>query len=590
MRVKARTVAALVALGFLALGPCARHAEAQDTVIVSRDVQRIRTTGIAQWAVDLFNAPGTFRSFGALIVDDTTRLDGDVAVTDGLVVVRGTITGHLVALNADVTIADGAVVEGDIVVLGGRLDMAEGARAEGSTRMHSERVELRRVGERLELLHPEAAGRRRGFDDRDRGRAFIVAGLTPTYNRVEGLPLRLGAGVEWRASATNGRIRGSGVFRTAGDFESTREDIGYVLEGRFGLGRDTPRLTLGARGYDLVVPTQNWPLSLHEVGWGTFLWHRDYRDYFLQRGVLGSLTFEPATTVTLTGEVAQMEETSIAARDPWTPWRNDQAWRPNPLMDEGDFTLIHGTVEYDSRPSERSSRSGTLLRATWEHGIGTNVVEQPLPTTIRPALPATDYAFDRASVDLRRYQRIAGAGQLRLRGFWAGAVGGDPLPIQRRYSLGGPDPMNGYDFRAFACNEGVNDPALPGLCDHVLLFQAEYRGGFGLDWSSGSFERRDRPVRPDGPQPPSTALDRRDRRGAELEGDWDWWDWDWFGGPALVLFTNAGAGWLRTNDGPDQLHWDVGAGLAFGNVGLYVARAIEEGEPFRWTLRIERRF
>jgi hypothetical protein len=581
---RARAVAALLGLAVLALGPCARHASGQDTVVVSRDTQRIQTTGIEQWAVDLFNAPATLRTFGALTVDSTTTLVGDVAVLDGPVVVRGTVTGDLVAINADVTIAAGAVVEGDIVVLGGALDTAEGARVEGSTRRDSDRMDVRREGDRLELVHPPPASRRwRGWDDRDRGRAFIVLGLTPTYNRVEGLPLRLGAGVEWRTGATDGRVRGYGVFRTAGDFESNREDIGYAVEGRFGFGTDTPRLRLNARYSDLVVPTQDWPLSLHEVGWGTFLWHRDSRDYFLQRGVAGSVTFEPVTTVTLTGEVAQMEETSIAARDPWTPFRNSEAWRPNPLMDEGDFTLIRGILEYDSRPSERSPRSGTLLRATWEHGIGDDVVEQPLPTTIRPALPATDYAFDRASVDLRRYQRIGGAGQLRLRGFWAGAVGGDPLPIQRRYSLGGPDPMNGYDFRAFACNEGVNDPALPGLCDHVLLFQAEYRGGFGLNWSSGSFEER-------------AHRDRRDRRvrpvgwKEEWEDEWDWWDWDWFDGPALVLFTNAGTGWLKTSEGPDELHWDVGAGVAFGSVGLYVARAIEDDEPFRWTLRIERRF
>jgi cytoskeletal protein CcmA (bactofilin family) len=580
MRVSARacTVATLLALGFLAVGPCARDATAQDTVIVSRDVRRLRTTGIEQWAVDVFNAPGTLRTFGALTVDRDQRLDGDVAVLDGPVVVLGTITGDLVVINADVTIADGAVVERDVVVLGGRLEIAEGARVEGSTRRHSERVSVRRVGDRLELVGRSRPARRwRGFDDRDRGRAYVVLGLRPTYNRVEGLPLRLGAGIEWQAGATSGRIQGYGVFRTAGDFKSNREDIGYAVEGRIGFGTNAPRLTLGARGYDLVTPTQDWPLTPHEVGWATFLWHRDYRDYFLERGVAGFLTFTPATTVALTGEVARVEETSIAARDPWTPFRNAEAWRPNPLVDEGDFTLLRATAEYDSRPSDRSTRSGTLLRATWEHGIGDNVVEQPLPAAIRPALPASDYAFDRASVDLRRYQRIPGAGQLRLRGFWAGAVGGDPLPIQRRFSLGGPDPMNGYGFRAFACNEALTDPAMPGLCDHVLLFQAEYRGGFGLHWLGGdSYDRRDRP----------------DRRPGEWwpEHGWDWDDWDWFDGPTLVLFTNAGTGWLKTSDGPDKLHWDVGAGLAFGSVGVYVARAIQEDEPIRVTLRIERRF
>lgn len=579
MRVSARTVATLLALGVLALGPCARHAVAQDTVVVSGNLRRAQRTGIQQWAVDLFNAPATIRSFGALTVRDGDVLDGDLAILDGPVVVYGTVAGDLVAINADVTVADGAVVERDIVVLGGTLDIAAGARVEGSTRRHSERVDVRRVGNRLTLIERRTTTRRwRGFDDRNRGRAFIVLGINRTYNRVEGLPLRLGVGAEWRSGPTEGRIRGYGVFRTAGDFQTNREDIGYAVEGRLSLGRYAPRLTLGARGYDLVVPTQDWPLSLHEVGWGSFLWHRDYRDYFFQRGVAGFVSIEPAARVSLTGEAARVTEMSAAARDPWTPWRNDEVWRPNPVVDGGRYTLLTGTLEYDSRPSDHSSRSGTLLRAMWEHGIGDDVVERALPTFVRPALPATDYSWDRASVDLRRYQRIGWAGQLRLRGFWAGAVRGDPLPVQRRFSLGGPDPLSGYAFRAFACNAGVADVSRPGLCDHVVLFQAEYRGGFGFDWFDGDFGH-------------GARADRRDRRGWDADwGDWDWDDWAWFDGPTFVLFTNAGAGWLRSDDGPDKLHWDVGAGIAFGSVGLYVARAIQEDEPFRVTLRIERRF
>lgn len=571
MRVTTRSTATILALVVLAAGPCARDAEGQDTVVV-RPARSQPATRIERWAVEVFNAPGTDRTFGPRTIELGERVERDVAVVDGPVVVAGTVLGDLVAINADVTLEDGAVVEGDVVVLGGELYRAAGARVEGSTRRQSERVRVRRVENRLELTERTDRDRRaHGFDERDRGRAFLVLGLGNTYNRVEGLPLRLGAGVEWRSGDVSGRLRGYGVFRTAGNFK-TREDIGYTVEGRLGFGRLTPRVSLGVRGYDLVVPTQDWPLTRHEVGWGSFLWHRDYRDYYLQRGVAGVVAFEPTAAVTLSGEVARVEETSIADRDPWTPFRNSEPWRPNPVVDEGDFTLLTGTLEYDTRPSKRSPRSGTYLRASWEHGIGDGVVEQPLPTSIRPALPSADYTFDRASVDLRRYQRIGYMGQLRLRGFWAGAVGGDALPIQRRYSLGGPDPMNGYAFRAFNCN-ATDDPAQTGLCDHVLLFQAEYRGGLGMQWLSGERTVHDRPPQEDW-----------------WEGDWDWHDWGWFAGPSLVLFTNAGTGWLRTDDGPGALHWDVGAGIAFGSVGLYVARAIQEDEPFRFTLRIERRF
>jgi hypothetical protein len=558
------------------LATTSRAAVAQDTVIVAPDRRQTGAGGIRQWAVDAFNAPGTFRAFGSLTIDSTSHVSGTVAVVDGPLVVYGSIGGDLVAINADVTLAAGSVVEGDVVVLGGALVRDDQSSVHGSSRWESGRVQVRREGDRLVLTErrPIPARRSRPYDERDRARAFLMLGLGGTYNRIEGLPLRLGAGVEWQNGDLGGRVDGYGVFRTAGDFSGSREDLGYRATGELRFGRGSPPLTLGGRAYDLVVPTQDWPLSRHEVGWATLLWHRDYRDYYLQRGGAGFVTLRPVPSLSLTGEIAQVDEASIAARDPWTPFRNDDLWRPNPAIDAGDYTLLSGTLELDSRRSQRSAGSGTLLRATWEHGIGENVVEQPLPPSIRPPIPTSDYTFDRASVDLRWYQRIGGMGQLRLRGFWAGAVGDGPLPIQRRFSLGGPDPLNGYAFRAFRCDAGLTDPALPGLCDHVMLFQAEYRGSFGLDWMGWD----------------DRAYGDHRAHDDWVDWDWDWSDWFWFEGPSIVLFTNAGTGWLRTEDGPGPLHWDVGAGLAFGSVGVYLAKAIQEGEPLRVTLRIERRF
>jgi hypothetical protein len=561
----------------------ASPALAQDTVVVRPGRLQARgPRGVAQWAVDLFNAPGTTRAFGAFTVDRDQSVLGDVAVVDGPVTVLGTISGDLVAVNADVVLGEGALVEGDVVVLGGILEDDPAARVMGTLRRQSERPEVRREGDRLVLVGrprvTEPERRWRSFYDRSRGDAFIVLGIGGTYNRVEGLPLRLGAGVEWTTGPIEGRIRGYGVFRTAGDFKGNRQDIGYQAEGEITLGH-RPRLTVGGRAFDLVVPTQEWPLTRHEVGWASLLWHRDYRDYFLQRGLSGFLRFEPAPGLSLAGEVAQVEETSIPERDPWTPVRNAEPWRPNPIVDQGDFTLLRGTLEFDDRDGwDRHGwdSGGWLLRATWEHGLGENVVERPLGTAVRDPLPATGYTFDRVSADFRRYQQIGWGGELRVRGFFAGTVGDGPLPVQRRFSLGGPDPMNGYAFRAIACNAGVADPALPGLCDRVLLFQAQYRGGFGFDWLD--FD----------------GHDRHDRRGGVRGWDWDWGiDGDWFDfeGPSLVLFSNAGTGWIASrSSGIPALSWDVGAGIEMGSVGFYAAKAIRSGEPVRLTLRIERRF
>src|SRR5205807_2916015 len=74
--------------------------------------------------------------------------------------------------------------------------------------------------------------------------------------------------------------------------------------------------------------------------------------------------------------------------------------------------------------------------------------------------------------------------------FAGGWIGGDPLPLQQRLSIGGSDPLTGYGFRHSACNGDIIDPAFAGTrlaaCDRVILAPAEYRGHLSLHWSYGS--------------------------------------------------------------------------------------------------------
>jgi len=551
---------------------------AQDPSVARRGEIPGQTSQLNEWAVEFFNASTTERIIGSATIGPNSRYTGDVAVYGGSLVVEGRIEGRLVTVNADVEIRSGAYIGRDVVVLGGALRDEPSADIRGTMRSRNATVPVRLEGDRLRLTESARdttyqweRRRPRGY-----GKFSILLGLGGTYNRVEGLPLRLGAKYAFRRRDLEFQVGGYGVFRTAGKFTGTREDIGYNFDGFLRFGYST-RVTIGGRYHDVVRPTQDWPLELIEVGWGTFLWHRDYRDYFLQRGGSGFLEFQAFPfPLTLSAEVGRFLETSIAERDPWTPFRGSDPWRVNPAIDEGDFTLISAALEYDGLPGSRSRRSGWYARLGWDRGISDNVVQQPLPPAVRDPLPTESYTWDRASVDLRRYQQIGRGGQFRLRAFYSGTLGSDPLPIQRRHSIGGPDPMNGYAFGAFSCNGAVADSLYqPGLCDRVMLFQVEYRGHLGFEWSS------------DHRTVPSSSARHASPDGW---GDWDDWD-DWFrfSGPTLVLFSNAGAGWLQSED-MGSLNWDIGAGIEMGTVGFYVAKAFREGEPVRVTLRIKRRF
>src|SRR5439155_68514 len=154
-----------------------------------------------------------------------------------------------------------------------------------------------------------------------------------------------------------------------------------------------------------------------------------------------------------------------------------------------------------------------------------------------------------------------------------GWLGGDPLPLQRRLSLGGPDPMTGYGFRASACNRDVTGAAFAGTlvaaCDRVLVLQGEYRGHLSLHWAYSS--TRDE----EGREETTSLLS--------------------FEGLDLVVFGDAGQAWLLGN-GPGRLpssrlptlgRWlaDLRLGVHGGGVRHYFANssATCRGTPSRAT-------
>ncbi len=563
---------------------------AQDPVVVIRPGEDEREgERAAARAVRIFNRSSTTRFYGSHTIRRNDVHDGNVGVLDGPLVVSGVIEGDLVAVNADVRLRSSAEVRGDILMVGGSLDRSAGADVGGVTRRYRESVEIRRVGDELEIMSRRPDRSRRDDNERDRNHrsastdASLALGFGPTYNRVEGLPIHFGPRLTWRNSwYSRLRLEALGIYRTAADPEAvfdsslSRRDVGYAVSGDLQFGR-SDEVTIGGRLYDVVAPIEDWQLHDDEIGLASFLLHHDYRDYYLTRGWAVFVDIKPIDELTLSGAYTREEQTSIAARDPWTLGRRGEGWRQNPTIDDGDFTILSAAAEFDSRESSRYSGSGWFIRAEWERGESDNVVDRGLPASIRSPLPtASDYTYDRFFLDFRRYERVGWNGQLSLRGVLAGTAGkNDPLPVQRRLSLG--HVMPGYGFRSFACNETSLDPSEPALCDNVLLFQAEYRADISFSGRSRHDRRR------------YGSRKGGRRSGDDLWGFDDWGDWFWFDGPSLVVFSDAGTGWLHDND-IGKVEFDIGAGLEFGSMAVYAAKSITADGGIRITFRMHRRF
>jgi outer membrane protein assembly factor BamA len=333
-----------------------------------------------------------------------------------------------------------------------------------------------------------------------------------------------------------------------------------------------------------------WQFTDSEIGLMSFFLHRDFRDYFGRHGasVHGAVFLGSSADLGL----AYSDQRWIArsTRDPFTLFRDREGWRPNPRMDEGKFHVVNATFRYDTRNDERDPWSGWHVVADYEYGTGRITAYGPTSPFVRDQTPDGRTVYDRAFVDIRRYNRVSPDAQLNVRLVIGGWLSGDELPLQRRFSVGGLATLPGNDFRRFppgtdhwtcagervdAGSPGVPiyPPGAPAQCERMMLAQVEFRGDIRID-PFGVFD------------------EERDRR-----------RFGWGRGAEWVLFADAGRGWLVGPRGGDlqyardripaldTFRTDVGLGLRLDDLGLYMAKSVSETDaPLNFFVRLSPRF
>jgi hypothetical protein len=554
--------------------------ESSSAALEARALPRL----VSEEVVRLYNDAATTRLVGRTRLPHGNEWRGNVAVRNGPVYVAGRVQGTLVVINGDLFFQTGAEVSGDVIVVGGTVDTTSAPKIAGELRQYREPLlyRLRNEGDQIEY----APNLRRRLPNLGaqvswgsaESRSSLTISTGGTFNRVEGLPIVFGPVFDWKLQQSfRLRIDALGVFRSAGDLSDSRSDLGYMLRSELRSGEVRP-VGLGLRAFDVVSPVEDWGLHSNEVGWSSFLFARDYRDYYLNKGWAARVFAQPERPLSLSIEARREWHTSVAAQDPWTIFRNSEQWRLNPPIDEGHFTTIAANIGVDTRNDPNEPTAGWLARLSFENSRSSDVVPHAgVPPTVRDSIPTDgSYQFNRMFIDVRHYARISPSGRINVRLVGGGWMGGDPLPLQRRLSLGGPEPMPGEPFRESACNRDFVDPSFAGsklaACDRVVAFQAEYRGHVKLNWSYN----------------PSSAPKEEEAPPFWLEG------------LDLVVFANTGQAWL-VGDGPGQTpagrlpglgSWlvDVGLGADWSGFGVYIAKAVTTGERLRFTARLEHRF
>jgi Omp85 superfamily domain len=528
--------------------------------------------------LNTWNDSGTVRLPGGLTVPAGAALSGRVAAFRGSIRIGGEFNGTLTVINGDLTVLPGGVLHGDVLVAGGRFTVEPGGIHDGEQRVFWDAAPVQRLPDGQlrvrERRRPfgELATAQKVFQTGDI-RTTIRLTTTQTYNRIEGLGIVFGPAFEWRASdALTTSLDARGILRTAPDPSPFRRDLGWLIrtDWRFHGSRG---FGFGARTYSVIAGIEEHTLPRDEIGWNAFLFQRDNRDYLSSEGIAASAYNYFSRRFRVDASIRYEKQGSVRANDPWSLFRNNDRWRLNPLIDDGHYTVLGLSAEYDTRNARNNPSSGWWLRGSLEHSSSNDVAPVGLPATIRRPLPTSDYRFSRYTIDARRYNRLSPDAQINFRLWSGGWLAGDPLPLQRRLSLGGPDLLPGYGFRDLNCAPpGFDDPSRAALCDRALITQAEFRHRLPL--KVGYLVR-----------------DRDHEEFSRFIGIRD---------PELVVFGDAGSAW-RSGEGPGRVpnnriqsisQWraDAGVGIDAGGIAGYLVKALTDGEPLRFYLRLERRF
>lgn len=559
-----RRLMAVVAGSAALIGPVAARAQEPGSAPVLPDT-------VAVAVVDFYNRPTTARLSGDGRIPAGAQVDGDLAVLDGTLDLGGRVRGDLMVINGDLHLHRGAVVDGSVTVVGGRVSGADSASVAGPVtsyvavlRYRAEGTGIAYAGERRPEL---AAGHEFGF-----GRTDFVLAVQHGYNRVEGLPISAGPRV--RLGHTNPTTLSARlIYRTAAGPKLEPGRLGYVASAEQSIGGHY-MFSVNVTGYSEIVPIETNGLSNRENSLATFFLHRDYRDQYEREGLAVAFNISPLRASTLSLLFRAEQDQGVRPASPWALFDNNRDWRPEPVVARGPLRSLALRYSLDTRNEVESPSSGWYIRAEIEAGLS-NALTLPIAMDSAglPVVRATpaNGLFRVGTLDLRRYARLSSNSRLSTRIVARGSLDGRPLPPQLQHVLGGEGTLPAYPLMHFDCGARAHSALLQGDtvypyygCDRSVLVQMEYDNAIDL----------------------GNSLQHIFGATVDLSHAAAW-----------AVFFDAGRAWTRASSregrgrGQSYFAADAGIGLRLGRLGVYWAVPLSgSGRGPNFFLRIDPRF
>jgi hypothetical protein len=233
-------------------------------------------------------------------------------------------------------------------------------------------------------------------------------------------------------------------------------NVGYAI------GSERPffpqsRLFVGAEAFDLTATDDRWQITSGEAGMAAVGPRRSYRDYYRRRGVQLSSAFRVERHAEFLFAFRSERHESLATTTDFSLWNDDEPFRPNPPVQEGQLNAIVLGGSIDGRGFDRESLEATYRRHQLEAPFGMFLDDQGSgdPDTFwridwtsevsTPGALNSDFDFRRHIVSGRVRSWVSAHQEVAARviGGWSGGV----LPPQRQFGIGGIGSVHGYDFK-----------------------------------------------------------------------------------------------------------------------------------------------
>ncbi len=341
---------------------------------------------------------------------------GAVVTVLGNLHVAGEVNRNVVSLFGAITVSPSAVIRGDLATVRGTIIIAKTAQIYGDTY----KGEKKSVAWRHRFFrqdHPVEPNARLGYD------------------RVDGFAPYLSVAYHDRDSL----------------LPSVRAEVGYAFASsrwRLSLGAEqmiwhNRPLWVGAEYYRSLASDDDWMLPNWENSIYAALVTEDFKDFYEAEGGTAFVRFKPIKPITFVGRYRNEQTNWLRAHRhlssvfggekifPDNFGSVDSAYREQGIkeIDTGSNVTLSAQVQYDTRHDD-----SLFSFSAWNNSASMEWSSTDFNS---------DFNYRRWVLDIRRYQVVHRYSMLLLRGMLAGSDG--YLPMNRRYFLGGPGSLYGYE-------------------------------------------------------------------------------------------------------------------------------------------------